>query len=108
MAADVRVFSSLLFAGRGGENAFNSPNKELSSFSFTTIRRMVSLLVLLRRYIPSKLRYSFVNIRPTNWIREDVIFFSAYLKRFQLSKSDQCSCGGAGTALPLPSHCLGI
>ncbi|GBN69552.1 hypothetical protein AVEN_138421-1 [Araneus ventricosus] len=41
-------------------------------------------------------------LRPTNWIREDVIFFSqhgpfpAYLKR---SDSDYCSCGGIGTAL---------
>ncbi|GBN03654.1 hypothetical protein AVEN_33916-1 [Araneus ventricosus] len=46
-----------------------------------------------------------VSLRPTNWIREDVIFFSqhgpfpAYLKRFHLSDSDYCSCGGIGTAL---------
>ncbi|GBN10302.1 hypothetical protein AVEN_265779-1 [Araneus ventricosus] len=43
-----------------------------------------------------------VSLRPTNWIREDVIFFSqhgpAYLKRFHLSDRDQCSCGGIGTA----------
>ncbi|GBN41187.1 hypothetical protein AVEN_29210-1 [Araneus ventricosus] len=41
-----------------------------------------------------------VGLRPTNWIREDVIFFSqdgpfpAYLKRFHLSDSDYCSCIG--------------
>ncbi|GBN81548.1 hypothetical protein AVEN_41261-1 [Araneus ventricosus] len=46
-----------------------------------------------------------VSIRPTNWIREDVIFFSqhvpfpSYLKRFHLSDSDYCSCGGIGTTL---------
>ncbi|GBN03923.1 hypothetical protein AVEN_137994-1 [Araneus ventricosus] len=46
-----------------------------------------------------------VSLRPTNWIREDVIFFSqhgpfpAYLKRFHLSDSDYCSCGGIGTSL---------
>ncbi|GBM14046.1 hypothetical protein AVEN_172694-1 [Araneus ventricosus] len=46
-----------------------------------------------------------VSLRPANWIREDVIFFSqygpfpAYLKRFHLSDSDYCSCGGIGTAL---------
>ncbi|GBO23670.1 hypothetical protein AVEN_247863-1, partial [Araneus ventricosus] len=40
-----------------------------------------------------------VSLRPTNWIREDVIFFSqhglfpAYLKSFHLSDSDYCSCG---------------
>ncbi|GBO19121.1 hypothetical protein AVEN_105137-1 [Araneus ventricosus] len=40
-----------------------------------------------------------VSLRPTNWIREDVIFFSqhgpfpAYLKRFHLSDCDCCSCG---------------
>ncbi|GBN88672.1 hypothetical protein AVEN_42344-1 [Araneus ventricosus] len=44
------------------------------------------------------------SLRPTNWIREDVIFsqhgpFPAYLKRFHLSDSDYCSCGGIGTAL---------
>ncbi|GBN38240.1 hypothetical protein AVEN_15124-1 [Araneus ventricosus] len=39
-----------------------------------------------------------VSLRPTNWIREDVIFFSqhgpfpAYLRRFHLSDSDYCSC----------------
>ncbi|GBL90696.1 hypothetical protein AVEN_219361-1 [Araneus ventricosus] len=44
-----------------------------------------------------------VSLRPTNWIREDVIFFSehgpflTYLKRFP--DSDQCSCGGTGRAL---------
>ncbi|GBM09445.1 hypothetical protein AVEN_11865-1, partial [Araneus ventricosus] len=38
-----------------------------------------------------------VSLRPTNWIREDVIFFSqhgsflAYLKMFHLSDSDYCS-----------------
>ncbi|GBN90579.1 hypothetical protein AVEN_132373-1 [Araneus ventricosus] len=61
-----------------------------------------------------------VSLRPTNWIREDVIFFSqhgpfpAYHKRFHLSDSDYCSCGGIGKArhFTLPrsvfSQCLGI
>ncbi|GBN47641.1 hypothetical protein AVEN_66354-1 [Araneus ventricosus] len=46
-----------------------------------------------------------VSLRPTNWIREDVIFFSkhgpfpSYLKRLSLSDSDFCSCDGIGTAL---------
>ncbi|GBM06654.1 hypothetical protein AVEN_190873-1 [Araneus ventricosus] len=46
-----------------------------------------------------------VSLRPTNWIRDDVISFSqhgpfpAYLKRFHLCDSDYCSCGGIGTAL---------
>ncbi|GBM33005.1 hypothetical protein AVEN_263498-1 [Araneus ventricosus] len=41
-----------------------------------------------------------VSLRPTNWILEDVIFFSqhgpfpAYLKRFHLADSDYCSCSG--------------
>ncbi|GBN95763.1 hypothetical protein AVEN_83615-1 [Araneus ventricosus] len=49
---------------------------------------------------------------PTNWIREDVIFFSqhgplpAYLKRFHLSDSDYCSCGGIGTALHYATECI--
>ncbi|GBM13825.1 hypothetical protein AVEN_44095-1 [Araneus ventricosus] len=63
-----------------------------------------------------------VTLRPTNiikitsslikWIREDVIFFSqhgpfpAYLKRFQLSDSDFCSCGGIGTALMNATECI--
>ncbi|GBM10012.1 hypothetical protein AVEN_23998-1 [Araneus ventricosus] len=52
-----------------------------------------------------------VSLRPTNWIREDVIFFSehcpfpVYLKRFYLSDSDQCSCGGTGTALYYATEC---
>ncbi|GBN64824.1 hypothetical protein AVEN_21567-1 [Araneus ventricosus] len=59
-----------------------------------------------------------VSLRSTNWIREDVIFFSqhgpfpAYLKRFHLSDSDYCSCGGIDTALHMPrsvfTQCLGI
>ncbi|GBM91166.1 hypothetical protein AVEN_130007-1 [Araneus ventricosus] len=42
---------------------------------------------------------------PTDWIREDVIYifkhgpFSAYLKRFHLSDSDQSSCDGTDTTL---------
>ncbi|GBN41460.1 hypothetical protein AVEN_128753-1 [Araneus ventricosus] len=46
-----------------------------------------------------------VSLRPTNWIREAVIFcseddpFPAYLKTFQMSDSDYCSCGGIGKAL---------
>ncbi|GBM93693.1 hypothetical protein AVEN_181994-1 [Araneus ventricosus] len=53
-----------------------------------------------------------VSLRPTNWIREDVIFFSqhgpfpAYLKMFQLSESDYCSCGGIGTALHCATECI--
>ncbi|GBO00476.1 hypothetical protein AVEN_75016-1 [Araneus ventricosus] len=45
-----------------------------------------------------------VSLLPTNWIREDVVFFSqhgpfpAYLKRFHLTDSDYYSCGGIGTA----------
>ncbi|GBN51358.1 hypothetical protein AVEN_48543-1, partial [Araneus ventricosus] len=41
-------------------------------------------------------------------IREDVIFyelFIAYLKRFPLSDSDQCSCGGTVTALHYVTEC---
>ncbi|GBN00418.1 hypothetical protein AVEN_8974-1 [Araneus ventricosus] len=55
---------------------------------------------------------SSVSLRPTNWIREDVIFFSqqgpfpAYLKRFHLSDSDFCSCGGIGTALHHATECI--
>ncbi|GBM36088.1 hypothetical protein AVEN_274036-1 [Araneus ventricosus] len=53
-----------------------------------------------------------VSLRPTNWIREDVIFFSqhgpfpAYLKRFRLSDSDYCSCGGIGTTLHYATECI--
>ncbi|GBM53130.1 hypothetical protein AVEN_6927-1 [Araneus ventricosus] len=53
-----------------------------------------------------------LNLPPTNWIREDVIFFSqhgpfpAYLKRFHLSDSDYCSCGGIGTALHYATECI--
>ncbi|GBN84021.1 hypothetical protein AVEN_128409-1 [Araneus ventricosus] len=52
-----------------------------------------------------------VSLRPANWIR-DVIFFSqhgpfpAYLKRFHLSHSDYCSCGGIGTALHYATECI--
>ncbi|GBL95884.1 hypothetical protein AVEN_227126-1 [Araneus ventricosus] len=52
-----------------------------------------------------------VSLRPTNWIREDVIFFSnhgpfpAYLRRSHLSDSDYCSCGGIGTALHYTTEC---
>ncbi|GBM65013.1 hypothetical protein AVEN_68939-1 [Araneus ventricosus] len=51
------------------------------------------------------------SLRPSNWIRDDVIFFfqhvpfPAYLKRFHLSDSDYCSCGAIGTTLQhLKSH----
>ncbi|GBN18020.1 hypothetical protein AVEN_109883-1 [Araneus ventricosus] len=53
-----------------------------------------------------------VSFLPTNWIREDVIFFSqqgpfsAYLKRFHLSDSDYCSCGGIDTALHYATECI--
>ncbi|GBM30570.1 hypothetical protein AVEN_27608-1 [Araneus ventricosus] len=53
-----------------------------------------------------------VSLRPTNWIREDVIFFSQhgpfpyYLKRFHLSDSDYCSCGRIGTALHYATECI--
>ncbi|GBN19268.1 hypothetical protein AVEN_235189-1 [Araneus ventricosus] len=49
-----------------------------------------------------------VSLRPNNWIREDVIFFSqhgpfpAYLKRFHLSDSDFCSCGGIAGHFNMP------
>ncbi|GBN51528.1 hypothetical protein AVEN_238235-1 [Araneus ventricosus] len=52
-----------------------------------------------------------VSFRPTNWIKEDVIFlsqhgpFPAYLKIFHLSDSDQCSCDGTGTALHYVTEC---
>ncbi|GBO01951.1 hypothetical protein AVEN_61763-1 [Araneus ventricosus] len=53
-----------------------------------------------------------VSLRPTNWIRQDVIFFSqhgpfpTYLKRFHLSDSDYYSCGGIGTALHYATECI--
>ncbi|GBN51055.1 hypothetical protein AVEN_185876-1 [Araneus ventricosus] len=53
-----------------------------------------------------------VSLHPINWIREDVIFFSqhgafpAYLKRFHLSESDYCSCGGIGTVLHYATQCI--
>ncbi|GBL85444.1 hypothetical protein AVEN_34626-1 [Araneus ventricosus] len=53
-----------------------------------------------------------VRLLPANWIREDVIFFSqhgpfsAYFKRFHLSDSDYCSCGGIGTALHCDTECI--
>ncbi|GBM07498.1 hypothetical protein AVEN_100705-1 [Araneus ventricosus] len=52
-----------------------------------------------------------VSLRPTNWIREDVIFsqhgpLPAYLKRFHLSDSNFCSCGGIGTALHYAAECI--
>ncbi|GBN42566.1 hypothetical protein AVEN_207195-1 [Araneus ventricosus] len=46
------------------------------------------------------------------WSREDVIFFSQhgpfppYFKRFHLSDSDYCSCGGIGTALHYATDCI--
>ncbi|GBM21251.1 hypothetical protein AVEN_149843-1 [Araneus ventricosus] len=52
------------------------------------------------------------SLRPTDCIREDVIFFSehgsfpAYLKRFHLSDSDQCGCGGNGTAFHYVTKCV--
>ncbi|GBO25398.1 hypothetical protein AVEN_105200-1 [Araneus ventricosus] len=55
---------------------------------------------------------SSVSLRPTNWIREDFIFFSqhgpfpAYFKRFHLSDSDYCSCGGIRTALHYAMECI--
>ncbi|GBN21158.1 hypothetical protein AVEN_71599-1 [Araneus ventricosus] len=53
-----------------------------------------------------------VSLRPTNWIREDVTFFSqhgpfpAYLKRFHRSDSNYCSCGGIGTTLHCATECI--
>ncbi|GBN19940.1 hypothetical protein AVEN_35914-1 [Araneus ventricosus] len=52
-----------------------------------------------------------VSLHPTNWIRENVIFsqhgpFPVYLKRFHLSDSDYCSCGGIGTALHYATECI--
>ncbi|GBN04731.1 hypothetical protein AVEN_225483-1 [Araneus ventricosus] len=34
------------------------------------------------------------------------MFFPAYLKRFHLSDSDYCSCGGIGTALHYATECI--
>ncbi|GBL80262.1 hypothetical protein AVEN_92197-1 [Araneus ventricosus] len=53
-----------------------------------------------------------VRLCPTNWIREDAIFFSqhgpfpAYLKRFHLSDNDYCGCGGIGTTLHYATECI--
>ncbi|GBL71489.1 hypothetical protein AVEN_52080-1 [Araneus ventricosus] len=53
-----------------------------------------------------------VSLRSTNWVIEDVIFFSqhgsfpAYLKSFHLSDSDYCSCGGIDTALHCATECI--
>ncbi|GBL99159.1 hypothetical protein AVEN_64147-1 [Araneus ventricosus] len=52
-----------------------------------------------------------VSLRPTNRIREDVIFFSEhgpfpeYLKRFHLFDCDQCNLGGDSTALHYVTEC---
>ncbi|GBM34594.1 hypothetical protein AVEN_171639-1 [Araneus ventricosus] len=53
---------------------------------------------------------SSVSLRLSNWIRQDVIFseyglLPAYLKRFHLYDSDQCSCGVTGTALQYATEC---
>ncbi|GBN17541.1 hypothetical protein AVEN_17864-1 [Araneus ventricosus] len=72
-------------------------------------------LRLLNRLIKGRKIYNItpsVSLRPTNWIREDVIFFSqhgpfpAYLKRFHLPDSDFCSCGGIGMALHYATECI--
>ncbi|GBM06295.1 hypothetical protein AVEN_208980-1 [Araneus ventricosus] len=34
------------------------------------------------------------------------LMFPAYLKRFHLSDSDYCSCGGIGTALHYATECI--
>ncbi|GBM02064.1 hypothetical protein AVEN_209752-1 [Araneus ventricosus] len=53
-----------------------------------------------------------VSLRPTNWIRQDVIFFPqhglflVYFKRFHLSGSDYCSCGEIGTAFHYATECI--
>ncbi|GBL72139.1 hypothetical protein AVEN_115140-1 [Araneus ventricosus] len=53
-----------------------------------------------------------VSLRPTNWIREDVIVFSqhcpypAYIKSFTFLDSDYCSCGGIGRALHYATECI--
>ncbi|GBM50084.1 hypothetical protein AVEN_223296-1 [Araneus ventricosus] len=59
-----------------------------------------------------------VSLRPTNWIREDVIFFSqhgpfpAYLKRFHLSDSDFSAVVELARHFTMPrsvfTQCLGI
>ncbi|GBO24842.1 hypothetical protein AVEN_92742-1 [Araneus ventricosus] len=52
-----------------------------------------------------------VSLCPTNWIREDVTFFSEHvpfpvqLKWFNLSDSDQCGCGDTGTTLHYTTGC---
>ncbi|GBN39063.1 hypothetical protein AVEN_106610-1 [Araneus ventricosus] len=51
-----------------------------------------------------------VSLRPTNWIRKDVIVlsqhgpFPANLKRFHLF--EYCSCGGISTALHYSTECV--
>ncbi|GBM62907.1 hypothetical protein AVEN_11363-1 [Araneus ventricosus] len=58
------------------------------------------------------MKYTNGTFNTDNWIREDVIFFSqhrpfpAYLKRFHLSYSGYCSCGGIGTALHYATECI--
>ncbi|GBM89556.1 hypothetical protein AVEN_259334-1 [Araneus ventricosus] len=52
-----------------------------------------------------------VSLRPTNWLGEDITFFSqhglkTYLKRFHLSDSDYCSCGGIRTAFHYATECI--
>ncbi|GBN96316.1 hypothetical protein AVEN_152824-1 [Araneus ventricosus] len=53
-----------------------------------------------------------VSLRPTNCIREDVIFFSqhgpfpAYLKLFHMSDSGYCSCCAIGTELHYAKECI--
>ncbi|GBM54157.1 hypothetical protein AVEN_67265-1 [Araneus ventricosus] len=53
-----------------------------------------------------------ISLLPTNWIRENVMFFSqhgplpAYLKMFHLSDSDYCSCGAIGTVVHYATECI--
>ncbi|GBN91555.1 hypothetical protein AVEN_4981-1 [Araneus ventricosus] len=52
-----------------------------------------------------------VSLRPSNWIREDAIFFSQHgpfpaFFRIYLSDSDYCSCSGIGTALLYATECI--
>ncbi|GBM62553.1 hypothetical protein AVEN_259927-1 [Araneus ventricosus] len=53
-----------------------------------------------------------VGLRPLTGFRRCYLllstrtFFPAYLKRFHLSDSDYCSCGGIGTALHYATECI--
>ncbi|GBN89946.1 hypothetical protein AVEN_28788-1 [Araneus ventricosus] len=53
-----------------------------------------------------------VSLRPANWSREDIIFFTGhgpfqfYLRRFNLSTTSTCPCGLEGTPIHYATECL--